>query len=189
MSGGSNDDAVLAIAHQDADGRVVLDRVLNHGPPPPFDPRAAVTRFAAELKAFAVQTVTGDRYAGETFRRDFERESITYRLSDHTAHELYEALEPRLNAHRVVLLDVPALEQQLLGLIWKGGRITHPSGEHDDFANAVAGAVEAAAASGASEAEILSCLRAGELSRRDKDDDDEPDDVRDGEMFPDAPRF
>jgi hypothetical protein len=37
------------------------------------------------------------------------------------------------------LLDVPILEQQLLGLMWKGGRITHQTGEHDDHANAVAG--------------------------------------------------
>jgi hypothetical protein len=41
-----------------------------------------------------------------------------------------------------VLLDVPMLEQQLLGLIWRGGKITHQSGEHDDFATAAAGVVE-----------------------------------------------
>jgi hypothetical protein len=74
-----------------------LDRVLNQGRPP-FDPRAAVTRFVAELKAFSVQTATGDRYAGETFRRDFERKGISNRCSEHTAHELYEAFEPWLNA-------------------------------------------------------------------------------------------
>jgi hypothetical protein len=41
-----------------------------------------------------------------------------------------------------VLLDAPMLEQQLLGLIWRGGKITHPSGEHDDFATVAAGVVE-----------------------------------------------
>jgi hypothetical protein len=40
-----------------------------------------------------------------------------------------------------VLLDVATLEQQLLGLVWRGGRIDHQSGEHDDFANACAGVV------------------------------------------------
>ena len=51
-------------------------------------------------------------------------------------------LEPRLNAREVVLLDVPILEQQLLGLVWRGSKVDHPSGEHDDFANAAAGVVE-----------------------------------------------
>src|SRR5262249_20162213 len=55
--------------------------------------------------------------------------------------QVYEALEPVLNGHRVTLLDVPILEQQFLELMWKGGKITHPTGEHDDHANAVAGVV------------------------------------------------
>ena len=41
----------------------------------------------------------------------------------------------------MVLLDVPLMEQQLLGLVWRGGKIDHPGGEHDDWANAVAGCV------------------------------------------------
>jgi hypothetical protein len=52
---------------------------------------------------------------------------------------LYEAFEPALNARAVVLLDVPVLEQQLLGLVWRGGKIDHPGGEHDDWANACVG--------------------------------------------------
>ena len=51
-------------------------------------------------------------------------------------------MEPNLNAHEVVLLDLPVLEQELLGLIWRGGRIDHPAGEHDDFSNAVAGVIQ-----------------------------------------------
>ena len=39
------------------------------------------------------------------------------------------------------LLDVPVLEQQLLGLVWRGSKIDHQPGEHDDYANAVAGVV------------------------------------------------
>ena len=41
----------------------------------------------------------------------------------------------------VILLDVPLVEQQLLGLVWRGGKIDHPGGEHDDWANAAAGAL------------------------------------------------
>ncbi len=141
MSGGSNDDACLAIAHRDADSRTLLDCLLNQGPPPPFDPRKAIERFASVLKEYRVSRVVGDRYAGETFRADFRGLGIEYEVATSSASQLYEALEPLLNGHRVALLDVPLLEQQLLGLLWRGGKITHASGEHDDFANAVAGAL------------------------------------------------
>ena len=46
-----------------------------------------------------------------------------------------------MNGHHVVLLDVPNLESQFLGLCWRGSKIDHMHGEHDDHANAVAGAV------------------------------------------------
>lgn len=143
MSGGSSDDAVLGIAHRDIDGRAVLDTVINQGQHPPFDPNKAVERFVRVLRDYRVSRIVGDRYAGETFRSQFVAAGIGYEVSKHTTSELYEALEPRLNEPgRVVLLDVPVLEQQLLGLIWRGGKITHQSGEHDDFATAAAGVVE-----------------------------------------------
>lgn len=139
MSGGSVDDAVLAVAHVDAEARGVLDRVLDQGCRPPFDPRGAVGRFAAVCREYRCSTVEGDAYAGETFRRDFERHGIAWTTAERTRSEIYEALEPLLNGRRVVLLDVPRVEQQLLGLVWRGGKIDHPAGEHDDFANAAAG--------------------------------------------------
>ena len=142
MSGGSRDDAVLAIGHRDADGRAVIDLLADQGPRPPFNPMAAVGRFVRHLQEYGVTRVTGDRYAGETFRCAFEDAGIDYDVAEKSASELYEALEPRLNSHRVVLPDVPRLEQQLLGLVWRGGRIDHPAGEHDDYANAAAGVVE-----------------------------------------------
>src|SRR5262249_9595375 len=71
MSGGGNDDACLAIAHETPAGQVVLDRVVNQGQAPPFDPRMAVTRFVAVLRQYRVGHVVGDAHAGETFRADF----------------------------------------------------------------------------------------------------------------------
>jgi hypothetical protein len=144
MSGGSSDEAVLGIAHKDPDGRAVLDVMMNQGKPPPFDPRAAVTRFGEVLKEYHCSSVTGDRYAGETFREDFRREGIKYTVSTKTKHELYESLEPRLNGGNVVLLDHAEMESQFLSLVWRGNKIDHPSGEHDDYANAAAGAVDCA---------------------------------------------
>ena len=46
-----------------------------------------------------------------------------------------------LNACEVELPDLPKLQQQLLGLVWRGRKIDHQQGEHDDWANVVAGAV------------------------------------------------
>lgn len=147
MSGGSSDDATLAIAHRDADGHGVLDVVMNQGQRPPFDPRLAVDRFAAVLREYRIVALTGDRYAGETFKCDFARHAMRYAVAEKPKSALYESLEPLLNGRRVMLLDVPTLEQQLIGLRWAGGKIDHPVGEHDDYANAVAGAVVSAVAS------------------------------------------
>src|SRR6185437_415076 len=80
-------------------------------------------------------------YAGETFRRAFAENGIRYRVSKLSKTEIYEALEPKLNADEVELLDVPKLQEQLLTLVVRGARVDHPPGAHDDWANAAAGAL------------------------------------------------
>jgi hypothetical protein len=143
MSGGSSDDAVLGIGHTGADGRYVVDRLVDQGAPAPFDPRKAVARFVPVLQEYRVHRVTGDKYAGETFKCDFQSyDGIAYDVSPWSKSEIYDALEPRLNAHEVIWPDVTTLEEQLLGLRWRGGRIDHQAGEHDDSANAAAGVVQ-----------------------------------------------
>jgi hypothetical protein len=122
MSGGSSDDAVLAIGHEDT-GRAVLDRVVNQGQAPPFDPRLAVERFVTILRDYGISTVTGDRYAGLTFVSDFQSRGVHYELATRSRSQLYEAFMPWLNGQRVVLVDAPLVEQQLLGLVWRGGKI------------------------------------------------------------------
>jgi len=146
MSGGSNDEATCSIGHRAPDGALVLDVAMNQGAPPPFDPRQAVLRFVERLRAYGISRVTGDAYGGQTFREDFRRAGIEYVVRERTASQCYEALEPLLNAREVRLLDVPVLEQQLLGLVWRGSKITHPSGEHDDYACSVAGVLAGLAA-------------------------------------------
>jgi len=47
-----------------------------------------------------------------------------------------------LNRGMVALIDQEMMESQFLGLVWRGGKIDHPSGEHDDFCNAAAGVVQ-----------------------------------------------
>jgi hypothetical protein len=41
----------------------------------------------------------------------------------------------------VALLDSPQVEQQLLGLVWRGAKIDQARGEHDDWSNAAVGAL------------------------------------------------
>ena len=146
MSGGSSDDATLGIAHRDTEGRAILDRIMDQGQRPPFDPRKAVERFVVALKEYGLKSVLGDAYAGETFRQDFQGRGIAYRVSELTKSEIYEGIEPILNGGRIVLLDHGNLESQLLGLIWRASKIDHVSGEHDDLANAAAGCLHLASA-------------------------------------------
>ena len=162
MSGGSNDDAVLGIAHREADGRAVLDVVANQGQRPPFDPNKAVERFVRLLHEYRVARVIGDRYAGLTFAAQFATQGVPYEVAKRTTSDLYEALEPRINSRHVVLLDVPVLEQQLLGLVWRGGKITHQPGEHDDYATAAAGAIDLVLGRPQVSPEMITaCLEAG----------------------------
>jgi hypothetical protein len=142
MSGGSSDDAVLGIAHYDVVRRVrVLDQLVAQTGTAPFNPRHAVKKFAAVLKEYGVTQVSGDAYAGETFRGDFQEAGIAYLPCGVPKSDLYEQLEPMLNAGEVELLDVPTMQEQLLTLVWRGSKIDHQAGDHDDYANAAAGAI------------------------------------------------
>lgn len=146
-SGGSSDSMTLAIAHADGDRAVILDLIREIRAP--FSPESAVTEFAETLKRFGLRTVKGDRYAGEWPRERFREHGITYEIADRSRSELYRDLLPVLNSSGVVLLDNERLVAQLCGLerrTARGGRdsIDHAPGQHDDIANAVAGAVVAA---------------------------------------------
>jgi hypothetical protein len=61
--------------------------------------------------------------------------TYSYTASTRTKSEIYDAFEPRLNAGEVELLDDGKLQEQLLTLVIKGGKIDHLSGDHDDFAD------------------------------------------------------
>ena len=142
MSGGSSDDAVLAIAHHDAEtGRAVLDLLVSQTGKPPFNPRHAVRKFAGILKAWGLRRVHGDAYAGQTFRADFGEQAIAYQVAMLPKTGIYDALEPKLNAGEVELLDIRQLQEQLLTLVIRNGKIDHQPGDHDDYANAAAGAL------------------------------------------------
>jgi phage terminase large subunit-like protein len=142
MSGGSNDDAVLAVAHREGK-RLVLDCITSQSGAPPFNPRHAVTKFAAVINEYKIHRVVGDAYGGQTFRADFEAQGVHYDVCKQSKHELYEAFEPLLTAGEIELLDVAKLQEQLLTLVWRGTKIDHQVGDHDDFANACCGVLAA----------------------------------------------
>jgi hypothetical protein len=142
-SGGSADSMTLAIAHNE-DGKAVLDRTVEKKVP--FSPEVVTADFAKELKSYGISQVTGDAYAGEWPREAFRRHGIEYRVSKETRSELYLGLIPTINSRDLVLLDDARLISQLGALERRTGRlgrdiIDHPTGGHDDLANAVAGAL------------------------------------------------
>lgn len=148
-SGGSGGDSfTLAIAHQDREGRAVLDCVREVRPP--FSPDATVQEFADVLRAYRLREVTGDRYAGEWPRERFSKHGVFYRVSDRTKSELYREALPFFAAERVDLPDHARLLKQLGNLerrTARGGKdsVDHPPRQHDDLANAAAGALVLAA--------------------------------------------
>jgi hypothetical protein len=138
MSGGSSDDAVIAIGHSE-DRVVVIDRVEKQIGRAPFNPRSAVSYFATVMKEYGVARVHGDSFAGNTFKSDFEAHGVTYVPIIKPKSDLYELLEAPLNAGEIELLDQPTLIEQATCLVWRGQRIDHEAGGHDDWINAVAG--------------------------------------------------
>jgi hypothetical protein len=140
LSGGGDDDATLSITHTERD-RVVVDCLVDQGPRHAgrtFDPQQTIERFAAVLHEYGCPVVQGDRYAAQWPIQAFAKLGITYRQAEQNRSQIYAAFEPLLNSGQVELLDHPKLFPQLIGLVRKGEKIDHATGEHDDHANAVA---------------------------------------------------
>ncbi|MDF3625778.1 hypothetical protein [Brytella acorum] len=140
-SGGSGDSFTLAIAHDEGD-IAVLDCVREIKPP--FSPDAATKELAETIKAYGLNTVTGDRYGGEWPRERFRVHGITYAPSEKDRSGLYLEALPRLNAGKVELLDLRQIERQFCGLERRTARsgkdsVDHAPGGHDDLVNAIAG--------------------------------------------------
>ena len=142
-SGGAKDAWTLAIAHKE-DDILVLDAVRSIKPP--FSPAAVVEEYAALLKQYKINEVTGDRYAGEFPRELFSKAGIQYRISDRPRSDLYRDTLPLINSGRVELLDHAEILTQFTSLERRTSRsgkdsIDHAPGAHDDLVNSVAGAI------------------------------------------------
>jgi hypothetical protein len=90
--------------------------------------------------------IVGDNWSGNLLHEMFLHRRVTYRLSPWTKGELYLRFLPLVNSGCVRLLDHPQLLRELRGLERRrgwGGKdwVDHRRGQHDDLANAVAGAM------------------------------------------------
>lgn len=165
-SGSGGDAWTKAIAHREAD-RVVLD-VLRAWVPP-FNPSGVIAESAALSKAYGLHGTTGDRYAPGFVLEGFRAHGLTYAPSTRDRSTLYLEALPVLNAGRIRLLDSLDLLRELRGLERRRGsagrdRIDHGPGQHDDRANAVAGALVLAAGRDAAKAAEFTrmCLSIGD---------------------------
>jgi hypothetical protein len=149
-SGGSADAMTLSLAHVEGD-RGVLDFVREW--PAPFSPDTVVTEIVEVLRRYGVNSVIGDRYAGEWAREPFRVRGIEYKLAALSRSDAYLTLLPSINSGKIELLDNKRLIGQLCSLERRTARsgkdtVDHPSGSsyHDDVINAAALALVGAAA-------------------------------------------
>ena len=149
-AGGSGKDSwATRVVH--AEGDAIIDDALLEIVPP-FSTAEAAQRVAHFLKSYGVATVQGDRYAGRWPADALAAHGIAYAESERPKSEIYLECIPLFSSGRVRLLDHARTLTQLRMLERRtrpGGRdsIDHPSGAHDDAANALCGALLAAARS------------------------------------------
>ena len=125
MSGGTSDNAVVCICHEE-NGKAIVDLVEKQaGEAKPFDPQRAVDQFARRLHEYGCTRVIGDYYGGSTFAFSFERHNIQFNAVSGSATDQYEEFEPQLNNSAVELLDDPTTVEEFLTLVLKGAKITH----------------------------------------------------------------
>jgi hypothetical protein len=98
-SGGGNagsDAFTLGIAHQMRAGGVVLDKLL--WADAPFVPETIVERYAEVCSAFGVQTVHGDKFAGEWPASMFRKYGISYVSAQKSKSDIYMEVLPLFSA-------------------------------------------------------------------------------------------
>jgi hypothetical protein len=171
-SGTGRDAYTVGIAHAE-DQAIVLD--LAHEVRPPFNPQTATADVVKLLKSYRISTVVGDKYAAGFVIEAFAKHGVTYRYSVDDRSEIYLNALPLLTSGRARLLDNDRMLGQFCSLERRtstSGRdkVDHPRDQHDDLANAIAGALVNAAkvvhdAVSFHPPEILSGGLGGELRR------------------------
>jgi len=151
-SGGSGQDSFTLAIGSNVNGKAVLDLLLEYRPP--FKPSEVIAQIAAVCRAYGVETVTGDSYAGGFSKEQFEKQGLVYEKCDRNRSQLYLDFLPLVTSASVDLLDDQRMIAQFAALerrTAKGGRdsVDHKPGAHDDLCTVVAGALVAVGASDA----------------------------------------
>ena len=143
-SGGVGHDAyTCCIAHKEKDQHVID---LCRGTVGAFDPHEVTRAYAALLKEFRCYSVCGDYYGAEWVTSAWSATGVRYTRSTIAKSQIYQEVAPLFARGLVSLPDHPKLLRELRLL----ERRTHRSGKdsvdhgrtgHDDFANAVCGAL------------------------------------------------
>jgi hypothetical protein len=144
-AGGSGQDSfAAAIAHQEDDGVVILDAVREYRPV--FSPKNVVEEIAQWMKTYGISGAQSDKWGGEFPIEEFAVHKVVVGASARPKSDLYRDALPLLNSGKCRLVDNSRLVSQLCALerrTARGGKdsIDHGPGQHDDIANAVAGAI------------------------------------------------
>jgi hypothetical protein len=143
-AGGTGGDSyTLAICHKDKDV-FVLDVV--RGTRGKFDPAEVTKEYAALVKEYGIGSVVGDNYSAQWVAGAWRDTGVSYVQSDMPKGKIYLECLPlftrglvRLPDHPVLLRELRLLERQT----HRGGRdsVDHPRNGHDDYANALCGAL------------------------------------------------
>jgi hypothetical protein len=149
MGGGRRDASTIAIVHSVGEGderRFVADVVRGrHG-----DPHAAVLEFVELAKQYRCVVITGDNYSAEWCAGAFREAGAEYRQAKLVRSELYLAGLPLFTRGIVSIADQAPLIRELRLLERRTARsgrdvVDHGRNGHDDYANALFGALYLAA--------------------------------------------
>jgi hypothetical protein len=159
VSGGAigGDAYTLCIAHREGN-QYVVDVV--RGRQGPFDPGEVTREYAALCREYRCHGVVGDKYGAEWVASAWRKCGLVYTPSVLAASELYLECLPLFTRQQLRLPDHPTLQRELRLLERSPARlkreqVTHPRGCHDDYANAVCGAVYHLASALGSYADLL----------------------------------
>lgn len=141
--GGGKDSFALAIGHLEKE-RVIVDVVRSR--PPKFNPEEVTAQYCKLLKEYKVSKVIGDKFSGDWASNSFSKYGVRYARSEKTKAALYLEAESAFNTERVDLPARDLLITQLKNLVRKtrsGGKdsVDTDSGQPEDEANVVAGAI------------------------------------------------
>ena len=144
-STGSGDDSwALCIAHaqRGKPNNATIDLLREWRPP--FSAEEVIKEICDLCRQYRCYKIVSDRTGMWTTERFTQYGGVTRDTTAKNKHDLYVGFLPVLNSGCVELLDHQRSINQILSLERTRTKIDHPPRQHDDCANAIAGAVDCA---------------------------------------------